>query len=280
MRCVVPPDLDAGETFATCISRVKDQVLKSRLYAIQPQIESCAANYVCKAQSKELHQMPTTRDIGDVPGEELVKTYTNRMAKKDQPGRPVYEQLKLLPAHGICPFCGHRNVSTLDHILPKGPYTVFAVTPANLVGCCADCNKLKLDVVPTGASDTILHPYFDDIENRQWLVADVVETSPAALTFSVNEVSEWDNDLNLRISNQFNLLGLAQLYSSQAAQETTNIRNNLQRHFDAGGPSLVREELMSQLISRRAVHINSWQTVTYSALTDSDWYCDGGFSKK
>jgi hypothetical protein len=85
--------------------------------------------------------------------------------------------------------------------------------------------------------------------------------------------------LNARIAYQFGLLGLANLYSSQAARETTDIRQNLQRHFDFGGVTAVRAELEFQWESRRANLINSWQTATYEALAESDWFCDGGFAE-
>lgn len=273
------PELDPGETFTTCISRVKNPAMRRRLTAIRPDIEAAAADYSEKAENGELHLILQTESIGTVPGSEMVKTYDGRMAKKGQPGRPIYDQIKLLPEGDRCPLCDHRNISTLDHVLPKNRYPIFAVTPINLVGACADCNKVKLDVAPTGAGDTVLHPYFDEANDQQWLIARVVQTMPAALTFHVIGVDEWDDVLNARIVHQFDLLGLAGLYSSQAARETTDIRQNLQRHFDYGGAAAVRAELECQWESRQANRVNSWQTATYEALAESDWFCDGGFAE-
>lgn len=279
MRRVERPEMDAGETYTTCISRVRNPVMKRRLLAILPDIEAAADDYVEKAENGELHLITQLNVIGEVPGSEMVKTYDGRMVKKGQPGRPIYDQIKLLPENDQCPFCDHRNISTVDHILPKTHYPIFAVTPINLVGCCADCNKVKHDAIPTSALDIVLHPYFDDASNRQWLVANVVERTPVALTFHVIEVTEWDDTLNARVAHQFDLLRLADLYSSQAAGETTDIRQNLQRHFDSGGPDAVRAELEYQWESRHANRINSWQTATYEALSESDWFCDSGFAQ-
>ncbi|MFA6900572.1 MAG: hypothetical protein WC256_10240 [Desulfurivibrionaceae bacterium] len=276
---VKKPEMEAGETFTVCISRVRNPIMKRRLTAIFPDIEAAAIDYAEKAENGGLHLIPQMNAIGAVPGKEMVKTYDGRMAKKGQPGRPIYDQIKLLPENDQCPFCGHRNISTVDHILPKTHYPIFAVAPVNLVGCCADCNKIKSDVIPTNAFDIVLHPYFDDVTDQQWLVAKVVEGAPAALTFHVIEVAEWDDVLNARISHQFDFLGLAGLYSSQAARETAGIRKNLQRHFDFGGPDAVREELEYQYDSRQANQANSWQTTTYKALAESDWYCEGGFAQ-
>ena len=273
------PELDAGETFAICISRVRNTVMRRSLVAIRPDIEAAAADYMRKAEDGELHLIPQVNTIGTVPGSEMVKTYDGRMAKKGQPGRPIYDQIKLLPEDDRCPFCDHRNISTLDHILPKTPHPIFAVTPVNLVGACADCNKSKLDFTPAGAGDTVLHPYFDEVSDKQWLTARVVQKSPVALTFHVVDVDEWDDVLNARIAHQFDLLGLAGLYSSQAARETTDIRHNLLRHFDYGGAAAVRAELLYQWESRQMNRVNSWQTTTYKALAESDWFCDGGFAE-
>lgn len=276
---VEKPEMEVGETFKTCISQMKDPVMKNRLIAILPNIEAAAIDYLEKAELGKLHLIKQLSVIGAVPGSEMIKTYDNRMAKKGQPGRPIYDRIKLLPENDRCPFCDHRNVSTVDHILPKTHYPIFAVTPVNLVGCCADCNKAKLDVVPTSASDVVLHPYFDGATDQQWLAADVVKQIPAALTFYVINVPEWSATLNARVANQFRLLGLASLYSAQAARETSDIRQNLQRHFDSGGPDAVQEELEYQWRSRRENRINSWQTATYQALAGSDWYCNEGFAR-
>jgi hypothetical protein len=279
MWSVKKPEMDASETFISCISRVKNPAMKRRLNAILPKVEAAAIDYSEKAENSELHLIKRINSVGEVPGSEMVKMYTNRMAKKGQPGRPIYDQIKLLPKDDQCPYCDHRNISTLDHILPKGHYPIFAVTPLNLVGCCGDCNKIKLETIPTSAYDVALHPYFDKVSNHQWLKANVVEKVPAALTFYVIEVDEWDDVLNSRIVHQFKQLELATLYSRQAARETSDIRLNLQRHFDAGGPNAVRSELEYQWESRQVNKINSWQTATYEALANSDWFCDGGFAQ-
>ncbi|WP_417260432.1 MULTISPECIES: hypothetical protein [Pseudomonadota] len=276
---VEQPDFDAGETFTTCISRVRNPENRRRLTAIRPNIETAADDYVAKAENSELCLIPKIDPIGLVPGSEMVKTYEGRMAKKGQPGRPIYDQIMLLPEGDRCPFCDHRNVSTLDHVLPKTLYPIFAVTPINLVGSCIDCNKLKWHAEPTSENDTVLHPYFDDVTEIQWLGAHVVQQTPAALIFHVLEVGEWDETLNARIVHQFDLLELANLYSSQAAREITDIRKNLQRHFNSGGAGAVRAELEFQGESRRANRINSWQTATYEALAESDWFCTVGFDR-
>jgi hypothetical protein len=254
--------------------------MRRRLEAILPEIEAAATDYVDKAENGKLHKIRQVKKIGSVPGDEMVKTYDGRMAAKGRPGRPIYDQIKMLPENDQCPFCDHRNISTVDHFLPKTHFPIYSVTPVNLVGCCADCNKIKLDDVPTSAVEIILHPYFDKVSDQKWLSANVIEVTPAALTFHVVEVIGWGDILNARIAHHFDLLGLGVLYSIQAAREITDIRYNLQRHFDYGGADKVRAELNYQWKSRQANRINSWQTAMYEAIAKSDWFCDGGFAQK
>lgn len=169
-------------------------------------------------------------------------------------------------------------MSTLDHILPKAIYPTLAVVPVNLVGACFECNKAKLTVVPTASENAVLHPYFDDISRERWLKAWVIQQDPCALIFKVAPPPNWNAVLTDRVRYQFNLLGLPSLYSNEAAREISNIRHNLQRHFDAGDARAVQEELMRQWRSRRTNRVNSWQTATYEALAHDAWFCDGGFA--
>ena len=278
MWVVRRPEVEAGETFMVCISRIKDRNLRDRLRAVRHEVEAAEGRYIDKGERNQLHMVERCQSIGEVSGDEFVRMYDGGLARIGHPGREIYDQIKLLPEGDRCPLCDQRNVSTLDHFLPKSVYPIYAVTPINLVGVCSDCNNKKSSIVPTNAEDTLLHPYFDDMSDHQWLFARVVEKVPVALTFHVANVGAWDERKSLRLIHQFSVLGLAELYASQAARETSDIRQNLTRHFSFGGASAVRTELEYQRESRRMNRLNSWQTATYGALAESDWYCNGGFA--
>ena len=70
-----------------------------------------------------------------------------------------------------CPMCGSFHSGTLDHLLPKTEYPVFAIFGRNLVPACL-CNSKRTNQL-TGAnqSQRILHPYFDDILRERLFVA-------------------------------------------------------------------------------------------------------------
>lgn len=280
MWSVEKPQLDPGDTFDTCISKIKNKALKARLEGVRQTIVDDSAEFESRAAAAELHLIAQSVDVsGQVSKDEMVALYDGRFAGKKGPGRTIYSALQLLPKDGRCPYCDHRDVSTLDHVLPKTLFPSLAVTPSNLVGSCKDCNKTKLTAAPTSASDAALHPYFDDISSATWLRAHAVEQPICAVLFRVEAQVQWSQALNDRLQNQFGLLGLARLYSQQAAREMSGIRRNLIRVYEAGadGATAVRRELKHQWESRYEDSPNSWQTALYDALHQSAWFCDGGF---
>jgi len=278
MRHVDRPQFDPEEVFVACIGHIQEQGLKSRLEEIAGYVASESATYADRAAVAELHLVPSATDVdGTVTTDEMVALYDQRMAGKKGPARHIYDAIRLLPNQGICPLCDHRPVMTLDHLLPKRLFPALSVTPDNLIGACGDCNKMKLAFAPTAAEDVFLHPYFDNVEGGRWLGAQVVEGSVAALLFRTQSVAEWSDALDERVRRQFKMLGLASLYGAQAAREISAQALLLGKIHDSRGSDGVRSELKDQVETREAVNLNSWQAVTYRVLSESDWFCHGGF---
>lgn len=70
-----------------------------------------------------------------------------------------------------CPMCGSFHSGTLDHLLPKKEYPVFAIFGRNLVPACKCNSKRTNQLTGTNLSERILHPYFDDILRERLFVA-------------------------------------------------------------------------------------------------------------
>lgn len=273
------PTHTARRTFAACISRVRDPALKARLESVAQAVADASVAFDAAAERQALHEVAREALVGGtVTTEEMEKVYTQRMARKGAPGHAIYDDLIAAPAHGRCPLCGHRQVRTLDHHLPKAHYPALAVAPLNLVPSCSDCNKAKLDSVPQSAADVSLHPYFDDIDSARWLRAEVVETQPAALRFRVIAPGQWDDILRQRVRNHFRTLGLAGLYASEGAEELFHIRHQLVDLHDAAGMGAVRSWLLDRAASCVKARPNGWRTAAYDAWAASDWFCNGGFA--
>ena len=272
------PRHTAYQTFMKCISRVKEPKLKLRLKAIAQIVANTSADLDAAAGRQELHKLSRDTLVGSgVTKEEMEAVYTQRMAKKNAPGRTIYDELISAPIHGKCPLCAQRDVTTLDHHLPKAHYPALAVVPLNLIPACGDCNKAKSDRIPLKAEDVPLHPYFDEIDNERWLLAVMVKTRPAALRFGVKAPLTWGPILKHRVRNHFKTLGLAKLYAAESAEELVNIRYQLIDIHDASGAEEVRLHLQERAESCRRSRRNGWRTAAYEAWAASDWFCKGGF---
>jgi hypothetical protein len=273
------PTMTSRQTYLACISRVRNAALRTRLGLITTDIVRASAEFESAASKARLHTLVTTNTVGgQVTKDEMSDVYTLRMAKMTGPGRSIYDELLAAPAHGRCPLCGQRTVSTLDHHLPKAYFPALAVAPPNLVPACSDCNKAKMDSLPETSEEETFHPYFDDIENDVWLRAEIIEMSPAALRFFVAPPDHWDETTAARAHRHFELLNLSYLYASHSAEELLNIRFYLSGLFAESGSDTVRRHLLDKGASCAQARANSWQTATYTALAASEWFCAGGFA--
>ncbi len=280
MRKLAKPIHPPSDVFLTCISRVKDKSLKARLEAVNLYVIAAATAFDIAAANAQLHNILSHTHVGErvrVTKDEMVAVYDSRMVPKESPGRHIYDEILTAPAQGLCPLCGQRDVSTLDHHLPKTHFPSLAVVPTNLVPSCSECNKVKLDIVPQTQEEQTLHPYYDDVENDRWLKAAVMESHPAALTFEVCPPATWGNVKSLRAANHFAVFKLGKLYSSQAATELSNISHYLMGVHSKAGTKGVRSHLVEMSTSCEKANLNSWQAATYRALSSNQWYCEGGF---
>lgn len=278
MRSLPIPTEIATQVYENCISRVRITELKNRLAACAPLIEDASIEFNDKIGNHELFEIARETIVnGDVTAKELEQVYTSRMVPKNSPGRDLYNKIKLSAPFGICPLCSHRQVETLDHYLPKAEYPRLAVVPTNLIPSCTDCNKSKLVAYPTCAEEETLHPYFDNIEDYIWLIAEVNHTSPPTFSFSISPPAHWGQLLIDRVNYHFNSLNLSPLYAVQAAVELNNINFGLQEIFESYGSVGVEDHLSRQARSRYHVNKNSWQTALYLAMSNNEWFCNGGF---
>ena len=278
MWTVKRPDFDTGKTFDDCTKLIRSPDLKARMAGIRQDILKRSADYDMWAETSEMHLIPRHQvGLGKVAGEDLIKNYTQRMARKGIPTRAIYDALKIQPRNNRCPLCNYGSVETLDHVLPKQIYPGFSVKPTNLVGTCDRCNRLKREAAPTGPGDGFLHPYFDCVNHIVWLLAEVIPWTPPAATFHVGNLMVIDANLVARIQTQFDHLNLARLYSDAAADEIVDIECALQDIFQAGGAGAVAMHLARQCRSLRQANLNSWRAALYDALANSSWYCGGGF---
>ena len=278
MKTLPAPIESPVDVFLACIDIVRDPNLKARLFDCRNLILDAAAEFDLKASNNTTHQIVAEQIVnGNVTAAELSDVYTLRMATKNTPGRALYDRLKASSPYDICPMCGHRIVTNLDHYLPKARYPRLSVVPVNLVPCCSDCNKTKLHSVASNSDEETLHPYYDNIDNVMWLQSEVLHTTPPSILYTVNPHHSWNAVLVRRVENHFEAFGIGQLYANQAAVELSTINYRLEKLFAAGGSDMVRAHLEECAESAIYANKNSWQSALYSALHRDDWFCDAGF---
>lgn len=273
MEFINKPSFQVKEVYKTCISKVKNAKLKSKLEACVNELEDDERLYDEMAASTMLFEFNAKDSIGEnITNEEMKKVYTNRMVPKNSPGRDYYN--KLLSSSSVCPLCSIRIISTLDHYLPKDGYSSLVVTPINLIPSCGDCNKVKLDKIAQISEELTLHPYYDDISSDIWLHARIipnVEGEPL-FEFFVDPPINWDVTLIKRIEHHFIIFELKKLYGVHAVQEFNGIKRHLNKLYSQGGAAQVKQYLYDIGKSWNEENHNSWKSAMYRTLADDVWF--------
>jgi len=282
MKYLPPPTdeneqpLDPMEVFETCISTARP-ALKARLQAVCAKVVAEAVDYNTKASNQQLFLKQPHNQVGTVPGEEMVKVYTNRLVPKRGKGRPTYDRIMSAPVHGRCPLCGIGTVNTLDHYLPKKNFPIYSVTPNNLVPACQWCQREKGEYFSETADGQLLHPYFDDINNEIWLAAKVVPGAEAVFRYFASPPDHWTQEAKARVVVHLDQLNLLRLYRDNAGSRLSEIRTRLVKLYQQGGEKAVRAHLQEELDSAEDDHLNSWVAAMYRAAVASDWFCNESF---
>jgi 5-methylcytosine-specific restriction endonuclease McrA len=261
-----------------CCEKIRSDQLRSDLSKILPSIVEEERLYDREASVQNLSAIKKTSDFNwQVSRDDLKSLYTNRMVPKGSPGRSIYDKLLLLPPNDICPYCGQRQVSTLDHYLPKNHYSHLSILPFNLIACCKDCNFQKSDAIPTSNDDLFIHPYYENIDNEEWLYCSLNNVVPFYLEFFIRKPANWSPSLFMRLNGQFDKLELKSLYGVHAISEFHSIHHNLHGLNQRGGSNFVQDWLIEAYDSAKNYRRNSWRTAFYRELANNEEFYSSDF---
>lgn len=287
MRKLAKPTNNAKTVFLDCVAGYTDPDLHRRLTDCADLIENASENFDKQIQVNKLYTLVKNKSTkatkllrlfnGSVTINEMKDVYSDQFVPAGSPGRDIYDKILFNVPNQKCPYCFHRNVTTVDHYLPKAYYPLLAVAPFNLVPSCKDCNMGKQGDTPGSEVEEVLHPYYDDVEDQLWLKAQLIRTSPVTVNFFVEAPHSWNEILKERVKHHFSAFELNSLYGIEAASELIQIKHQLQDQFDQGGAAYVKDHLQRQARSRQSAFVNSWQTALYTAISNDDWFCNGGF---
>ena len=269
------PKIESKTAYKKSVDGIVDDMVKLSFMVVEASIETSSADYLAKGPRGELYLIPSATNVGAVSGQWLSSLYEDQMVSKTGAARNIYDFIRSRSKK--CALCGHQAASTLDHFLPKSSFPAFAVNPANLVPCCRDCNTHKGRKVITTAGGQLFHPYFDDFSSSRWLYAKVVEEAPPSINFYVGPLVGLEPTFKMRAEKHLCKLRLKDLYSANAAEELVNIAHRLEKLGISHGSAGIRAHLVEEAESCAKARLNSWQSAMYKALSESDWFCGGGF---
>jgi hypothetical protein len=274
---IARPEFNVREVFTECISTVEDRDLQQDLANCVNALEAAEIDYISKFPNAAIHKILQSRTVlGRIGSDQMKTVYNYRMVGEGMPGRKYYDLIKAAAPFGTCPLCTVRDVDTIDHYLPKMKFPVFAVTPITLIPACTRCNKGKNIEFPTRSEEQTLNPYFDDVENTNWVNAVVIPGNPVTFDYRVIAVNDWTDILNSRVAFHFKAFHLNELFSTHANKEYRGIKRQLTGLFN-DHPDLLKAHLWDGYLSRLELGVNSWEAVMYLALYNDEWFCNGGF---
>lgn len=278
MRNITKPTLRMSEVVSDCIQNLSNENLKQDIIDSLTLFDDAEDDFEEKKKANNLFQIVRNVVISNTINAQVLKDiYTDRMVNKKNTGRTHYNSILMSAPSGRCPLCGQRIATTLDHYLPKADYPILATSPINLIPACTDCNKGKLSNYPTAQNEETLHPYYDDVDQENWLKMELKGCSPMIFNFYTNPPVNWSNLLQVRAKYHFDSFKLNDLYISHAAEEFENVKKQLTKLFNKGGEELLKEHLLDSLESRLEINLNSWQSAFYSGLLTDQDFCSGLF---
>lgn len=270
------PTLVTKDVYRICISRVGNKEHKTNLTNCTQTVVDASIDFDDKFPKNEVYLIPQTQHfVSTIVGDDLEKVYRNGMLNAKMPGRLIYNQILSSAPDGICPLCSIGAADTLDHYLPKTKYPVFSIAPLNLIPACTPCNKGKLVDFPKSPNDQTLHPYYDSVNNENWIKAKIIQTRPIAFYFYADPPNNWDAKLQNRVKTHFEAFELNKKFSSSANTMYRCLKKKLVDAFNLN-PTLLKDELLSFYNSSLALGINSYQAVMFEALYNDDWFCNTG----
>ncbi|MFD9752476.1 hypothetical protein [[Kitasatospora] papulosa] len=278
------PETTVTLALGACCTGMKDGAEEKRLRGRLADMQTAEASYLRHAENGDLHALLTEPGLRrhtdrnpDPDRKALLRIYDQGMVTRRE-GRALYDRIKALAPHGECPLCGIGEVDTLDHYLPKSHFPLCAILPVNLVPACMHCNHDKGSATSGSPGTQPLHPYFDQLGQGRWLVAEILPTIPVTACFAVRARSEWPDVLTARVKYHFTAYDLGDRYALKAGR---HLAGQHRRHRQLLGiePEVLRETLREEAESWTRTNPNAWETALYFALADSDWYLTRGLEE-
>lgn len=264
------------DIYDECISTFKED--KKNFFKNQREtVINSSKNYIKYAENNCLKDFPIEQ-ISNQDKKVFLKIYKDKFSNRQTKTRKYYDKILGLAPDNKCIYCGIQDANTLDHFMPKSYYWTLAITPANLIPSCSRCNSKKLDLKIESVEDLLYNPYFEDIDEYDWLKGILEHVEPPTVNFYVN-VEAISSVIDLRrIENYFSIFKLNELYSIRASQRLRRItdlhKEKIKRYYPNIRTAI--EEIKVDIDDN--IKINSgiiiWEKALYKVLKSDSWYID------
>lgn len=257
------PDTKPEDIFECCVEGYTDSDKKKRLLACKHLVEVDSTSYQ-KLVPSHIDEFAISELPNDVVFAEMKKVYDEKFARADAVGRSYYDAIMTQVARGICPICGVRLASTLDHYLPKAKVPTLSVTPSNLIPACRDCNMDKKTGMILDPDATPVHLYYDRLPEGPWLYVRIGDN--LEITYYVSCPDGWDKSLRRRVEGHLDVYHLHGLYSAHAATEIEDKKRMWKKLITLGMEQDVIDDICEMRSSAEANDLNSWKSALYRGL--------------
>lgn len=259
------PEVKPEDIFESCAESYTDPGKKRRLLACKHLVETDSTSYQ-KLVPHQIDQFTFSKLPEDVSSAEIRKVYDEKFAKSDTVGRTYYDAIMAQVKRGICPICGIRLASTLDHYLPKAKVPTLSVTPSNLIPACRDCNMDKKTDMFLAPDATPVHLYYDRLPEGPWLhvrIGDNLE-----ITYFISCPDSWEKSLKGRVERHLDVYNMYGLYSAHAATEIEDKKRMWKKLINLGMEQDVLDDISEMRHSAEAHDLNSWKSALYRGLEE------------
>ncbi len=269
MRHLQKPQFDVEKIIKDCAQSYRKEDKKKLFCDNASYIKEKSDSYdLCAEQGDWVNIEKEERVNGAITVEEMVNLYNNKFVNHMPEREMYYDKIMSVAKNGKCPICGIGQVSTLDHYLTKTIYPTYTVTPCNLVPVCKDCNFNKLDFKLSTNNDALLHPYYDDIDNFEWLCASVKKyDEDIVVNYFINQNIE--KKLYSRLTKHFEIYHLGQAYAVQASTEIAENIILWKNKCSELGKDEFALFLTECLQSKECYMKNTWNTALLRALINN-----------
>jgi hypothetical protein len=269
------PKFNHQATYELSRERFVDENYKNRLLLGQNEVMALGEDYHARGEAKSLSSLEQSSAVAPhILAGDMQRLYKKGLLRKNSEARKIYEKIRVSSPFRICPFCLHRNVKTLDHYLPKESFGAFAVLPLNLIPCCRDCNTEKLTFNPANHSESLLHPYYDHIDENPWLSCELILEGQTWIPQFFISAANIEDDLKDRLLSHMTVLDLFNLYDVEGSRELNETKLQIRKTYASSGAEGVKNLCLEMGSSRAILAANYWRSVLWNVAASVDEFCE------